>query len=337
MPAQQQRPTLEEVAASAGVSRATVSRVVNNSPTVAPHLRERVEQAIRELGYRPNLAARSLVTRRTGAVGVVVAESAEFVFADPFFGPIVRAASRELARTGRQMVLLLAQDEQDHERIAQYLEGGHVDGALLFSLHRNDPLPEVAARLGLPVVLQGRPWDAGPLRHWVDNDNRGGGRTATRYLLEQGRSRIATITGPLDMPAAVDRLSGYREALGNQFDDRLVVAGDFRQESGEAGMRELLERAPDIDGVFAASDLMAVGALRALRRSGRKVPEDVAVVGFDDHAALDEWTDPPLTSVHQDIDGAVVQMVSLLGLMLDGEEAPQHVVLPTRLVVRASA
>jgi DNA-binding LacI/PurR family transcriptional regulator len=333
------RPTLEEVAVVAGVSRATVSRVVNDSPKVAPDLREKVEAAIRELGYVPNLAARNLATRRSNAVALVVGESASFIFSDPFFGGIVRTASREIARRGLQMVMLMAHDKDDYQRVEKYLEAGHVDGALLFSMHRDDDLPAIATRIGLPAVLGGRPWDPEDGNHFVDMDNRGGARLATEHLLAIGRVRVATITGPLDMTAGIDRLAGYTEALGGpeRVDPALVEHGAFTQESGEVATERLLERVPDLDGLFVASDLMAAGALRVLRRAGRSVPRDVAVVGFDDHDQIARWTEPPLTTVHQDVDGWVTRTIEVLTARISGAEIERQVLLPTRLVVRESA
>lgn len=333
------RPTLEQVALLAGVSRATVSRVVNDSPKVAPDLREKVEAAIRELGYVPNIAARNLATRRSNALAVVVGESASLVFNDPYFGGIVRTASREIGKLGMQMVLLMAHDQSDYERIERYLSAGHVDGALLFSLHRDDALPAIAARIGLPVVMQGRPWSAEDGCYFVDADNRAGARRAVEHLVASGRRTIATITGPLDMTAGIDRLEGFLEALGGSaaVDPDLVAHGAFTQESGEACAERLLQRVPGLDAIFAASDLMAAGALRALRRAGRRVPEDIALVGFDNHEQIAHWTEPPLTTVHQDVEEQVTIMVNVLNDVLAGTESPYHVVLPTRLVVRESA
>ena len=344
-PARAQRPTLEEVASLAGVSRATVSRVVNDSPRVSAELRDRVESAIRDLGYLPNLAARTLVTQRTMAVAVVMGESATRVFTDPFFGGIVRAATRELGRRGLQTIMLMVHDEQDRARVERYLAAGHVDGAVMFSLHRDDPLPLLTARIGLPTVLGGRPWtdadeaDEAGSTYSVDVDNTGGARLAVEHLLGQGRRRIATITGPLDITAGLDRLDGYRAALraAGLADDELVVGGAFTQAGGEAAVVELLARDPTLDAVFAASDQMAAGAIRALRRQGRTVPDDVAVVGFDDHLEIARWTEPPLTTVHQPIDEMGTKMVQLLTARIDGDESPRRVVLPTHLVRRESA
>ncbi|MEU3632671.1 MULTISPECIES: LacI family DNA-binding transcriptional regulator [Streptomyces] len=338
------RPTLEAVAVRAGVSRATVSRVVNGGAGVREPLAERVRRAVEELGYVPNHAARTLVTRRNGAVAVIIAEPEFRIFSDPFFEQQVRGISRELTAHDTQLVLLWVEGPGDYERIARYLGGGHVDGALAFSVHDDDELPSVVRRVQVPTVFGGRPgWpgaagDAGV--PYVDADNRGGAREAVRYLLGLGRERIAHLAGPSDQTSATDRLAGYRDVLLDA-DPGLVAQGDFTEESGARAMAELLERRPGLDAVFAGNDLMASGALRVLRERGLRVPQDVAVVGFDDMASVAETTDPPLSTVRQDIEGMGRLMVRLLmrALNQDGAPgaAPASVITPTELVLRASA
>ncbi|MDN0198617.1 LacI family DNA-binding transcriptional regulator [Streptomyces sp. S.PNR 29] len=342
------RPTLEAVAARAGVSRATVSRVVNGADGVREPLVERVRRAVEELGYVPNQAARSLVTRRHDAVAVVIAEPENRVFADPFFALQLRGISKELTSHDNQLVLLLTEGREDHARVGRYLAGGHVDGALVFSLHLDDPLPELIRRAGVPTVFGGRPgWSDGRgSAVYVDSDNRGGAREAVRHLVGLGRTRIAHITGALDQTSAVDRLDGFRDVMTDA-DPRMVAEGDFTPGGGERAMRELLDRCPDLDAVFAANDLTASGALRVLRERGRRVPEDIAVVGFDDMLPIAEQTDPPLTTVRQDIEEMGRLMARLLLRDLDRRSgdgtaegvggAPSGVILPTTLVRRASA
>ncbi|MEV4561629.1 LacI family DNA-binding transcriptional regulator [Kitasatospora sp. NPDC049285] len=336
------RPTLESVAELAGVSRATASRVVNGGAGVRAALREKVQRAVDELGYVPNLAARTLVTRRNRAIGVVVAEPESRIFSDPFFAQHLRGISRELSAADNQMVLLLAEDERDHERIGRYLAGGHVDGVLLFSLHQADPTPDTARRLGLPFVIGGRPgWPGAESDRdlvYVDSDNRGGARLAVQHLKALGRTRIATITGPLDQTSSVDRLDGYRDLLPDG-DPELIAVGDFTADGGGRAMAELLARRPDVDAVFAASDAMASGALRVLKAAGRRVPQDVAVVGFDDVESIAEWTEPRLTTVRQDIEemGRLMTRLLLRRLNDAGASAPSSVIIPTGLVIRESA
>ncbi|MEU9984488.1 LacI family DNA-binding transcriptional regulator [Streptomyces sp. NPDC050856] len=343
-PSSGSRPTLEAVAARAGVSRATASRVVNGGAGVRRPLVEKVRRAVEELGYIPNHAARTLVTRRNGAVAVIIAEPEFRIFSDPFFERQVRGISRELTAHDAQLVLLWVEGPGDYERIARYLGGGHVDGALAFSVHNEDELPSVLRRVRLPSVFGGRPGWPGAADDlavpYVDCDNRGGARQAVRHLVSLGRERVAHIAGPPDQTSALDRTDGYRDVLLDAGPE-LTARGDFTEESGARAMAELLERRPDLDAVFAANDLMASGALRVLRERGRRVPEDVALVGFDDMASVAPLTDPPLTTVRQDIEGMGRLMVRLLMRGLDRDEpgagAPGSVITPTELVRRASA
>ena len=333
-------PTLEQVAALAGVSRATVSRVVNGSPKVSPALRAQVERAVAKLGYVPNRAARSLVTRRADSVALVVSEPHARFFSEPFFAGMVRGVSAALAETGVQLLLLIAQDLPDRGWLERYVVGGHVDGVLLASLHGDDPLPGTLERAGVPAVLIGRPVDQAAPGSYVDADNRGGAGKAVGHLARRGRRRIATITGSLDMGVGQDRLEGYRDGLaaaGLAGAGELVETGDFTEEGGAAAMGRLLERPGDpVDAVFAASDLMAAGALRALRAAGRRVPEEVAVVGFED-SAVARYAQPPLTTVRQPIEEMGRQATRLLLAQVAGEAGGMHLILDTELVVRASA
>jgi DNA-binding LacI/PurR family transcriptional regulator len=331
-------PTLEQVAALAGVSRATVSRVVNGSTRVSAEARAQVERAVARLGYVPNRAARSLVTRRTDSIALIVAEPESRFFSEPFFAGMVRGVSAALAETDVQLVLLMAQDAAHRGRLERYVTGGHVDGVLLASLHGDDPLPRTLQRAGVPTVLVGRPAGEAP-DSYVEADNRGGAREAVAHLVGRGHGRIATITGPMDMAVGQDRLDGYRDGLraaGLPADPRLVEGGDFTEESGAAAMRRLLEREPGLDAVFAASDLMAAGALRALKAAGRRVPADVAVIGFEDSLTA-RYAEPQLTTVSQPVEEMGRQATRLLLAKVAGEAAGMSVILKTELIVRASA
>lgn len=339
------RPTLEAVAARAGVSRATASRVVNGSTGVRKPLADRVREAVEELGYIPNQAARTLVTRRNGAVAVIIDEPETRIFSDPFFSQQIRGISRELSVHDAQLVLLLVEGSGDFERVTRYLAGGHVDGALAFSLHTGDELPSVIRRFRVPTVYGGRPGRPGAASAlavpYVDCDNRGGAREAVRHLVSLGRRTVAHIAGPRDQTSALDRIDGYLDVLPDG-DPALVADGDFTTEGGARAMARLLERRPDLDAVFAANDLMASGALRVLREQGRRVPHDVALVGFDDLESVAEATDPPLTTVRQDVEGMGRLMVRLLMERLNGgsgggQAGTDAVITPTELVRRASA
>jgi DNA-binding LacI/PurR family transcriptional regulator len=299
--------TLDEVARVAGVSRATVSRVVNGSPKVSADVRRTVERAIDRLGYIPNRAARSLVTRRSDSIAVVITEPSSRLFSDPFFPRLVRGISAALSVRDLQLVLLMPDDADDEQRTVRYLTAGHVDGVILVSLHGEDPLPEQLATRRVPIVV---------LR------------------------RIATITGPRDMVAGIDRLAGYRDALtdaGIEIDESLIATGDFTQAGGEAAMERLLRDRPDLDAVFCASDLMAVAALGVLQGAGRRVPDDVALVGYDD-SPIATTSRPPLSSVRQPIEEMGREMVHLLaGSIGQAGRVPRRIVLTTELIARASS
>jgi DNA-binding LacI/PurR family transcriptional regulator len=333
-----QRPTLEAVAARAGVGRGTVSRVINGSAKVAPRTRDAVLRAVDELGYVPNPAARALVRRRTDTVAFVVTVPQERVFwEEPYFSAIVRGVTLGLAGTGLQPLLAVAQSAEDHQRLTSYLTAGHVDGVLLSSLRGDDPLPGRLESAGIPTVMVGAPTGYEP--QWgVDLDNGAGARLAVRHLVSVGRRRIATITGPQTTRAGVDRLTSWREEMrAAGLTDDLAEIGDFTAESGNAAMHRLLDRAPGLDAVFAASDSMAIGALRALRERDRTVPGDVAVIGFDDSPLAAE-TNPPLTSVHQPLEDMGREMARLLVARINGESVASHrVIFQPGLVLRASA
>jgi DNA-binding LacI/PurR family transcriptional regulator len=323
----------------AGVSRATVSRVVNGSPKVSPDVRRAVEAAVLELGYVPNRAARSLVTRRSGSVGVVITEPTGRLFSDPFFPRLLRGISGALSARDLQLVLLMPETTADTERTAAYLAAGHVDGILLVSLHGDDPLPDAIAKAGVPFVLGGRLLRTSAAS-FVDVDNRGGSRSAVEHLIAGGRRTIATIAGPADMGVGVDRLAGYQEGLadaGLAVDDNLVAFGNFTQESGATAMERLLAARPDIDAVFAASDLMASGAMAVLAAAGRRIPQDVALVGYDD-SPIATSVSPRLTSVRQPIEEMGHEMARLLVEAVEGTDPVQRrVILATELVRRASS
>jgi DNA-binding LacI/PurR family transcriptional regulator len=336
------QPTLESVAALAGVSRGTASRALNGGTNVSAHALEAVLAAADQLGYRPNLAARSLVLGRSGIVGLLVSESDDRLFGDPFFAAIVRGAHRELAAASVQLVLTLAQTDAERRQMVRLASGRHLDGVLLISVRGGDPLPEELLAAGLPVVLAGRVGRRASAAGlwWVDADNRAGARAAVAHLLDQGRRRIATVAGPADLAVGRDRLAGWRDELGRTatgVPTELVERGPFTEEAGYHGAQRLLARAGDLDAVFAASDLIALGVLRALRELGRRIPDDVALVGFDDIPAA-RASDPPLTTVRQPVEAMGARMAALLLDRIEGRpvERPWSV-LPTELVVRGSS
>ncbi|WP_030241323.1 LacI family DNA-binding transcriptional regulator [Streptomyces sp. NRRL S-455] len=339
------RPTLEEVAARAGVGRGTVSRVINGSPRVSDATRAAVEAAVAELGYVPNTAARALAANRTDAIALVVPEPETRFFAEPYFSDMLKGVGAEISDTEMQLLLIFAGNDRERQRLAQYLAAHRVDGVLLVSVHADDPLPDLLAQLEIPAVISG-PRSSAETLPSVDSDNYGGARQAVEHLLSRGRRRIAHITGRLDVYGAQRRIDGYRDALrdaGLGADEALIEAGDFTEEGGHGAMRALLERHPGLDAVFAGSDVTAAGARQALREAGRRIPDDVALVGYDD-SAIARHMDPPLTSVRQPIEEMGRRMIDLL-LTEVADRRPlasrgldrRQVVLATELVARSSS
>ena len=333
-----ERPTLEAVARRAGVSRATVSRVVNGSTTVAEAIRDAVNQAVDELGYVPNQAARSLVTQRTDSIALILPEAASRVCSDDqFFAQIVWGVCGVLAAADKLLVLMMAGSSASHDRVERYAMASHVDGVMFASIHGADPLPGALSRMGIPVVVSGRSMapsnDSVP---YVDVDHSHGIDAAVRRMVDAGRRRIATIAGPQDMIAGIERLHAFRKALPEANHSPVVAIGDFTRESGTTAMRQVLERDPGVDAVFVASDLMAHGALHALKETGRRVPDDVAMAGFDD-IEISRYSDPPLTTVRQPSVEIGQTMARQMLRLVNGDDVPESVVLPTELVIRASA
>ena len=330
-------PTLEMVAAEAGVSRSTVSRVVNGSPKVRPEVVTSVNAAISRLNYTPNRAARSLASRQTYAIALVVPEDASRFFGDPYFASVVQGITSRLEASDYVLNLLVASSDPN-QKTRRYLRGGNVDGALVVSHHVGDQdLAELNQTM--PVVFGGRP-SVPDLGHgyYVDVDNVGGARLATEHLIRRGSSRIATIAGPSDMPAGIDRLTGWRQVMAEHgFADDAVVHGDFTSPGGARAITQLLDRHPGIDAVFVASDLMARGAVSALTERGVAVPHDLAVIGYDDSPAATSGL-LQLTTVSQPSQEMGARMATLLLDILAGREPADHAcVLPTTLVIRDSA
>jgi DNA-binding LacI/PurR family transcriptional regulator len=330
------RPTIDDVARVAGVSRGTVSRVLNGGRYVSPAALRAVELAMAETGYVVNTSARALVTRRSGAIAVVLSEPQELLFEDPNFSTLLRSASQRLAESDLSMVLMIAGNADERERVARFARAGHVDGALLVSTHAGDPIFDELQAAHVPIVACGRPLDRDDAIPFVAADDREGARQMVRYLRECGRERIGTITGPLDTPGGRDRLAGYRDVLGDAVvEARIVPAREYTYKAGEEAMERLLGRAPDIDAVFVASDLVAAGALAALRRAGRSVPDHIAVAGFDD-SQIAIATTPPLTTIRHPLDQVAKTMVDMVVRHIAGEPVTSQLV-PTELVRRESA
>jgi LacI family transcriptional regulator len=329
--------TLEDVARRSGVSRSTVSRVVNDHPNVREDVRERVLAVIRETGYHPNAAARTLASQHSEVLGLVLPRSVQSFFTDPFFPRLTQGIAQACNQAGYTLALFLFATREDEDRLYPRISRkGLLDGIILQSAQRGEELMTRLVKENIPLVMEGRPPHLTDVSY-VDVDNVGAARMAVNHLLEHGYQRVATITGPQDTSVGADRLEGYRQAVaacGMASDDGLIAEGDFTELSGYEGMRRLLAVHPR--AVFVASDTMAMGAMRALRDAGLTIPDDIAIVGFDDLPPA-TMVEPWLTTVRQPIHqmGAAAVTV-LLDLIRNGANHPRRIILDTELVVRDS-
>ncbi len=330
------RATLNEVATRAGVSRATAGRVLSGSQRVSPDRTRAVRIAADELGYITNRAARALVTGRTDAIAMVITENSDRVFADPFFAELVRGARQGTEEAEVQLLLVVLSSESDRTGFLRFALGGTLDAVILASLHGADPLPEQLRNAGVSVVVAGRPYAENVDLPRVDADNVAGGRLAARALLAAGATHPATINGPLDLPAARDRLRGW--VLEMTAAGRLpgpAMTADFTQASGYRVTQQLLRRRRTVDGLFCANDQIAIGALRAIIESGRKCPEDIKIIGFDDSPPA-AASHPSLTSVRQPIEDLGRELAHMAISLSRQEPTLTKRILPTSVTYRKS-
>jgi LacI family transcriptional regulator len=327
--------TLEDIARKSGVSRSTVSRVINGDEKVKPETRDKVMAIIHEFNFQPNLAARGLAARRTNVIGLVTPAGVSTLFTDPYFPQLIRGVTSACNARQYTVMLWLAEPEFERRTISQILHNGLLDGVIVSSMVMDDPIVQSLYESNMPFILVGRHPTLDV--NYIDVDNVQGGMDATLHLLRQDRKRVATITGPRNMIAGFDRFQGYKKALQQRHLpvlDELIAEGNFQEEGGYEAMKKLLPGKPD--AVFAASDAMAFGAMRAVREAGLRVPEEIAIVGYDDLPAASQVT-PPLTSIRQPTE----RMGSLaVDTLIDMIEKPQpqtrHLLLATELVVRSS-
>lgn len=331
------RPTIRDVAKSAGVSYGTVSRYLNGGKYVGVESARAITDAIDRTGFRRNRHARSLATGRAMTVAFLLTEPQDRLFGDPNYPILLRELTTALAQRGYSLILMTAATDDERTRAVEFAAGGHIDGVLLVSSHSGDPIiPELIAA-GVPTISCGRPagWESSIPS--VSADDRGGARSAVDHLLAEGCRTIAIVTGPLDLGGALDRLAGYRDALSNAgvaIDEEMVAEGDWTLEGGRAATEGLIARC-EFDGLFVSNDMMAAGALAALRAVGRSVPGDVRIVGFDD-SGLAATLDPPLSSVRQPFAAISREMARVI---CEGPDAAtvQGIRLDTELVIRRSS
>lgn len=330
------RLTLDEIAKLAGVSRATVSRVVNNYPHITPEVRERVQAIIVKTGYHPNLIARSLASDRTGIIGLMIPSTSGMIFSDPFYPSLISGITQATNKLNLTLTLFLFHSKDEESRtISSILNTGLVDGLILTSDRKEDSfVPRFAAR-NIPFVLIGRSESNIPITY-VDTNNIQGGYVGVQHLIRLGRKRIALI-GSHENTAGDDRQTGYMNALqanGIEVDTDLIDYGDYSLESGYEAMKRLLKANPD--AVFSTSDTMAFGALRAIREAGLRVPQDISVVGFDDLPPAVQ-AEPQLTTLRHPIQDLGKRAVELLHRMIGSKNAPiEHTVFPVELIIRSS-
>jgi LacI family transcriptional regulator len=329
--------TLEEIAEISQVSRSTVSRVINNDPHVRPQTREKVLAVVRELNYQPNAVARSLAAGRTRIIGLIIPSGITTTFRDPFFPVFTQSMATTCSQRDYSVMLWLAEPDYERRMIREVLNNGMLDGVIISAIHLSDDMANTLAASKLPFVVVGQHNVPAMEYSYIDVENRRGAQEAVTHLLRIGRRRIAHIAGPLDTMCARDRLHGYNDALrtrGLPLKPELVVDGDFTEETGYYAMKRLLPHHPD--ALFAANDLTALGAMRALVEAGYRVPDDIPIVGFDDVPSAASAA-PALTTIRQPTDRmGVIATETLIDMIDHGDTFPRRVILPTELVIRES-
>jgi LacI family transcriptional regulator len=327
--------TLEDIARLSNVSRSTASRVINGDEKVREETRRRVLDVIQQNNFHPNMAARHLAVGRTNVIGLVIPAGVGAIFNDPYFSQLIQGVSGACNAKEYSIMLWLAEPEYERRMIRQIVSNGTVDGVVVSSTLMDDPIVLSLHNSNMPFILIGHHPTIDV--NSVDIDNVQAAKQAALHLINCGRSRVATINGPQNQIAGHDRSDGFKLALqekGLAFDAALSVDGDFTEASGYAAMQKLLLAGPD--AVFAANDIMAAGALRAIREAGLRVPQDIALAGFDDVPIAAQLT-PPLTTIRQPIrsmGGLAVE--TLIEVIHQPETQPRRIVLQPELIIRAS-
>ncbi len=330
--------TLESIAQKAGVSRSTVSRVINRQPNVSPAVREKVLQIVQETGYQPHQAARSLASRSTNVIGLVIPRTVQMFFADPYFQRLLQGIAEGCNHTDYTLSLFLITDLQSEKKlIPRIMQKSLVDGIIIQATHLGDDILPKIAQGDTPILVAGRPLNASSASY-IDVDNVRGAKLAVEHLIQQGKQRIMTVTGALDTSVGLDRLEGYTKALsthGMDYQESWIVEGDYTETSAYEGTGLLLAQQPD--AIFCASDVMAVGVLKRLRHEGIRVPDQVAVVGYDD-LPPSRMADPPLTTVRQPIRRFGIKAVeTLIEIIHNPTLGQMRVIMDTELVIRNSS
>lgn len=330
-----ERVRMKEVAEAVGVSINTVSRALNGKPEISPETKAKILRATAQLGYKPNRLARGLRSNKTGIIGVIVAD-----IANPYFSMLVKGIVKATQAHDYSIVLQSTDENYDREEEAiQVLLAAHVDGMLIAPTQKGIETIEELSESRVPFVLMSR-YFTELETDYVIMDDLQGGFLATEYLLKQGHERIAMVNGPLHISSARERFEGYKKALsehGLEVDASLVVCGALTMDDGCRAARQLLRNSPP-SAIFAFSDFVAFGVMRALRERGLRVPTDGAVVGFDD-ILFSSCLETPLTTVGGQTEMVGHEAAELLIRKLSGKGAtePGQIRLPVQLVVRATA
>ena len=329
-------PTLAEVAAAAGVSRSTASRALNDSPRISEETKKRVRAAAKEVNFVPNARGRALAVGRTEIIAVLVTEPLNELFGDPTYSEFLSGITEELSESSYLPVILQASSTHERSRAREHFERRSFDAVIDVSPYKGSELLEVLRELSVPTVLCGQ-LEGHPYRDvfsTVYSDDEEGGRFAALAMKERGRKDVVAVLGPQDNPAVVDRLRGYREILCDRLPDERVIYTGWSNGDGYQAMRQLLAREIAVDGVLCGSDRIAAGAVNALKEAGFAVPEDVSVVGFDDHEVAAR-TVPALTTIRQPLreEGRAAAGIALD--MIKGAE-PTTTVMHMQLVRRDS-
>ncbi|GLL08046.1 LacI family DNA-binding transcriptional regulator [Dactylosporangium matsuzakiense] len=332
------RTTMEDVAREAGVSKGTVSRVMNGRNWVKPATRDAVLEAMRRTGFVANATARSLAMRRTDSVALVLGAPATRLFENPNYSLLLQVITDELALSDYSLIFMSGARPADRDRLARFLRGGHVDGVILLSAGEPevDELIRLLQSQPIPVMVSGHPFPDGDPLPFVAADDVAGSVALGRHFVDRGYRRIGVIASHLEAAGARIRVSAFVETVGARTEPQwLVEADEFSHDAGRAAMLTLHRRAEDLDAVFAVSDALAAGVITAAGQLGLQVPADLAVAGFDDSVIAGRTT-PPLTTVRQDVGAVGRELVRQLLLAIGGAEI-RSIVLPVELVIRDSA
>lgn len=328
--------TLEDIADMCGVSRSTVSRVINGDLNVSERTRQNVLDVIHKYNFQPNLAARGLAMGHTRVLSLVIPKGVQAIFEESFFAMLIQGVSTRCNVLDYSVMLWLAEPEYERRMITKILYNGLADGVIVASMLKDDTIIDSLRQNKLPFILIGR-HPAYDELSYLDVDNRGGAYQAVNHLLRLGRRRVATITGPQNMIAGLHRYQGYLDAHHDRHVaviPELIAEADFTEAGGYDSMQRLLLHKPD--AVFVASDTMALAAIKVIKEHGLRIPDDIAVVGFDDIPQVSRIS-PKLTTVRQPITriGAVAAD-SLIDMIETGSTLPRQMILPAELIIRDS-